>query len=462
MERHRILLLCVALGGLVASGCRREEAALGDAPGASAGGAAVAEQEQRLNVLMIVVDTLRRDHLSCYGYERETSPNIDRLAAGGTRYDRASSQAPWTTASIGSLMTSRYPSELGIKSDRSVLHDDHLLLAEMLRAAGYRTAAAISHNFCSSKWNFDQGFESFDESNVLGHQELSSPGVTARGIELLEELQSEPFFLWLHYFDPHFAYNEHTEHAFGDPETYGERVTAGMPFSKLTKLRKTLSQEELQQIRDYYDSEIRYTDRYIGQVLDKLAELELDENTLVVLTADHGEEFLDHDRLGHAKTLYREVIGVPLIIRAPGRAPSVVDDPVGLVDVTPTILECLGLDATSVIRGTSLFAQSPDRPVFMENARGKPIRAVVHGRYKLVEQIGRNRFELYDLQQDPAEQNNLAHSEAERGAELKQLLKGWAKALAEAPVQAVETDLSDELQDHLKAMGYGNGDDEDE
>ncbi|TDJ69087.1 MAG: hypothetical protein E2O39_12300 [Planctomycetota bacterium] len=123
----------------------------------------------RPNVLMIVVDMLRRDHLGCYGYERDTSPHPDRFAATAVRYDRAYSQAPWTTASIGSLMTSLYPSQLGIESDRSVLHSDQVLLAEILAANGYATGAAISHTFCSSKWNFNQGFELFDESNVLGH-----------------------------------------------------------------------------------------------------------------------------------------------------------------------------------------------------------------------------------------------------------------------------------------------------
>ena len=417
----------------------------------------------RPNVLMIVVDTLRRDHLGCYGYERDTSPHIDRFAATAVRYDRAYSQAPWTTASIGSLMTSLYPSQLGIESDRSVLHSDQVLLAEVLAANGYATGAAISHTFCSSEWNFSQGFELFDESSILGHRKLSSPGVTQVGIEYLEQHKDEPFFLWLHYFDPHFAYNEHSEYAFGDGGAYDGPVEPGMLFSKLNKLRRSLDDADVAQLIGFYDSEVRYTDDHLGRVLAKLDELGLTEDTLVVFTADHGEEFMDHGRLGHAKTLYSEVVHVPLIVRYPGGAPGVVTGPVGLVDVFPTVLEVLGITTELALAGSSLQPGADgsitSRPVFTENARGNPQRATIVGTYKLVEHIREGRFELYDIVADPAESNDLYGELEHPTDELKLQLADWAEMLARTDVKRQAIELTETLSESLEAMGYA-GDDE--
>ena len=148
----------------------------------------------RPNVLVIVVDTLRQDDLGTYGYGRDTSPHIDALARDGVVYQQAVSQAPWTTASIGALMTSRYPTTLGIRGSRSVLNEDLEMMAETLHEAGYLTKGIISHTFCSARWNFHQGFEQFDESSIAQHSETTAPAVTAMALEFLEISPAEPFF----------------------------------------------------------------------------------------------------------------------------------------------------------------------------------------------------------------------------------------------------------------------------
>ncbi len=421
------------------------------------------------NVVLIVVDTLRRDHLGCYGYERATSPHIDRLAREGVRYANALSQAPWTTPSLGALFTSQYPSTLGIENDRSAVPDEFVLLPEALASHGYTNAAVISHTFCSAKWRFDQGFQHFDESNVLGHDGVSSQGVSDDALDFLASHAGGPFFLWLHYFDPHFAYKGHAEHDFRDA-SYAGAVRDGMPFSELTQLRESLGAVDVAQIVDLYDSEIAHTDGQIGRVLDDLRQRGLFEDSLVILTADHGEEFLDHGRLGHAKTLYQELVHVPLLVKFPRATPGVVEGPtpgvverrVALIDVYPTVLEVLGLESAVPLEGRSLpRSEDPDaapRSLFCETSRGKRQRAIVRGRYKLVERIRRGEFDVFDLAVDPLEQVPLDPGQVAQLADLRAELEAWATDVAARASAGAEVELSEEELSELEALGYGGDD----
>ena len=307
------------------------------------------------NVLLIVVDTLRRDHLGCYGYERDVSPHIDRLAADSVRYENAYSQAPWTTPSIGALLSSQYPSTLGIRNERSVLSQDLVLLPELLQEYGWSTGAVVSHGFCSSKWGFDQGFDFFDETNVLGHAGVSSAGVTRAALRFIDAHAGDPFFLWLHYFDPHNEYLSHPGHGYQRERPYRGPVNPRNNFYKLRRILDRLGPPDWDELRRLYDSEIAFTDHHIGRVLERLRSLELYEDSLVILTADHGEEFGDHGRLGHAHSLYQELVHVPLLVKYPGSEPLVAEDPVALVDLYPTLLEFLGLPLPEGLVGRSLF-----------------------------------------------------------------------------------------------------------
>ena len=316
----------------------------------------------------------------------------------------------------------------------------------------------MSHRFCSARWGFDQGFDVFDESNVQDHAAITSPAITATALRFIEAHADRPFFLWLHYFDPHFAYREHPGFGLPRDDRYRGPIDSGMSFRALMKMRDSLQPEDIAELERLYDSEIAFTDHHIGVVLERLRELQLFERTLIVLTADHGEEFLDHGKLGHTKTLYDELVRVPLIIRAPGGAPGVVAEPVALLDVFPTVLEAAGVGVDHELEGRSLLDREPgadaSRTVFTETDRPRTQRAALAGGMKLIEDVERRRFELYDLHDDPGEQRNLAErsgGDVERlAAELARLR---SRLTADSP-DAQRIDLSDEEVESLRALGY--------
>lgn len=422
------------------------------------------------NVVMIVVDTLRSDHLGCYGYHRDTSPNIDRFAAGAVRYANAYAAAPWTTPSVGSLLTSRYPSELGIVAEPNRLDDRFVLLSEALAGEGYATGAVVSHFFLGSEWNFDQGFGAFDESNVLGHAGISSPGTTESALRLLRAGKDlQPFFLFVHYFDPHYDYFEHPGHRFSNPEYRGP-IRSGARFEELMEQIPSLTEEDRLQLVDLYDSEISFTDAHIGRLLDAVGELGLGDDTVVVLTADHGEELLDRGGIGHGHSLYNEQIAVPLIIRYPGGAPAVVERSVGLIDVYPTLLAHLRVGIDHRISGRSFLGierrGAPARAVFSESEWGA-VRGAIAGPLKLLHHLPDGPQRLFDLRTDPGETRDLLPRLAvgwdpatapglapAAHAELREQLAAWMQVMERSRRKGTEVDLSEEDRAQLRALGY--------
>jgi choline-sulfatase len=419
-----------------------------------------AARPERPNVLLVVIDTLRSDHLSCYGHERATSPQLDALAARSWVYDRAYAQAPWTTPSIGALLTSRYPTTLGIRSDRSVLPEDEITLAETLQADGYHTAAVVSHSFCSSRWGFAQGFQDFDESNVLGHDAVTSEGVTARGLAFLESRRdsAQPWFLWLHYFDPHCAYVEQTE-TFGGAGSYAGPVRSGQLYSELWKQRRDLEPEDHAELRRLYDSEIHHTDAQLGRILSHLESTGALEDTIVVVTADHGEEFGDHGSIGHARTLHEELIRVPLVVRIPGQEPQRIDDPVALVDLYPTVLSALGTEVPAGRVGQDIRpggpGLQPGRVVYSETSRGARLRAAIQGPWKVIREGRMPQPAVYDLGRDPLEQASLPIASAPEAQDLTRALDDWWGALKDEAREEATLDLGGEEQQLLEQLGYG-------
>jgi arylsulfatase A-like enzyme len=402
-----------------------------------------------------VVDTLRADHTSAWGYGRETSPVLERLAASGRRYAHATSQAAWTTASIGSLMTSQYPSIIGLDRERVAMPRDVTTLAEVLHDHGLRTGAVVSHSFCSDEYNFDQGFDSFDDSNVLGHVGVSSPGVTEEAIGFLEQHAKEPFFLWVHYFDPHFAYTLHEGYDFDPGSTYDGPVRNEMRYAQLNDL--TLGPRDVQELHRFYDSEISWTDHHLGMLLDELDRLGIADRTMVVFTADHGEEFLDHGRIGHAKTVYEESVHVPLVVRCPHWSPGVVETPVANLDIFPTVLACLGIRAPWGLEGRALGPRDPrPRPILTQVAKGRAGLAVVQGDHKLVRRK-EGAYELYDLAADPLEQHDLAPAGGELYEDLVEQVEAFATRLAEEKRKGAKVKIDEEEADQLEALGYIEG-----
>jgi arylsulfatase A-like enzyme len=407
---------------------------LGCRPASGPGAAATPSARERApqSLLLIVVDTLRADHLGCYGYARPTSPRIDGLAREGVLFERAQSHSPWTMPSVATMFTSLEPREHGIADWKQPLEQRFLTLAEHLRARGYATEGYVSHGVLSRLYQFDQGFDVYDSSVAEGRlprDSTTAVEVTDLALPALARLgsQPKPFFLWVHYFDPHDAYLPH----------------AGLDFGP--------------QPVDRYDGEIAFTDRQVGRLLDALRERGLDGRTVVALVADHGEGFGAHRHLYHTVTLFDELLHVPLLVRAPGLAPGRVAEPVALVDLAPTLLALMGQPAPSEFRGRALpmrdgrFAPDPERPIVAETQRFASLRSLRVGRHKLIVDRERGSRKLFDLEADPGEQRNLRREQPELLARLEaQLERIYAQGLTSAP----RRELPPDVEEKLRSLGY--------
>jgi arylsulfatase A-like enzyme len=397
------------------------------------------------NLLLITVDTLRADHLSTYGHERPTSPRIDALALSGVVFEDAQAHASWTLPAMASLMTSHVSTTHGCWTMEDRLDDSYPTLAELLSDAGWTTAGVPSHTFIGSRYGFAQGFDDFDEELVkeqeaLSHRAITSDKVSDKGIAWLNQHagSDRPFFLWLHYFDPHERYLRHEE--------FTRRVA--------TPSRKEVS---------LYDGEIAFTDHHIGRVLDTLDALGITDRTLVVLTADHGEEFGDHGGVSHGDTLFTEVVRVPLILRVPGVAPARVAGTVRIIDVLPTVLELLDVPVP-VVAGASLAPalageSLAPRPALGELRlrEGKHVDSLTFGRWKLVVDLSGDRTLLFDREMDPTETMDVAAMEPDVVDELSshlQILIGQAALVGESFQQGAHVELDDNDRAMLDDLGY--------
>jgi arylsulfatase A-like enzyme len=419
---------------------------------------------------MIVVDTLRADHLGAYGAQRNTSPNIDRLATGSVRFERAYSAAPWTKPSVASMISGLYPTHHQVESLAAVVPDEVVTLAEILREQGYATAGVVSHSLLSRKHGFAQGFDVYLESEGRGHEYVSSPGVTSQARAQLNRLADEgrPFFLFVHYFDPHYAYQSHPEYGFaGEPPRRLERLGT---IERIRQRMDLVTEAELDHLRDRYDEEIRFTDESIGGLLTHLEALDLDSQTIVVLTGDHGEEFKERDWIGHVRTVYDELVRVPLLIRAPAASPRTVADPVSLVSLVPTLLELLGLQSThggaQAPSLASLITGGSDRPgdYILTEVNYVPLhddskkrafkRALIGPRYKLIHNVDEARYELYDMLEDEGESIDLSGSHPEDVARLRSELEVHVRRIESAKLEAAQRSLSNAEVEQLEALGY--------
>lgn len=447
----------IALGALLVSGCTRPRT------------------EPAQNVLVIVIDTLGAEHLGAYGGPTR-SPSIDRLAREGVLFERAFSTAPWTKPSIASLFTGVMPSRHGVRRLTDRLNESVATLAEHAQACGFETHAVISHFLITTEHGYGQGFDTFDGSAIAGHEGISSRKVTDQALAFLERRTDERFFLFVHYFDPHFAYHQHKR--FAHTGDYEGPVASGMEIWSLRDLRGELAQADVEHLRDLYREEIAFTDFHVGRLLDALAEHGLAEDTLVVFTADHGEELMEHGWIGHTRTLYDELLRVPLIISLPSRIePRVVPEPVSLLDVAPTIAQLAGLPRLPGWEGTSLApllcegkGVHLNRPVFAEVSFGNADpgaearnpraadkvahkTAVIVNDLKLIHDEPSDSYELFDRRSDGEERKNLWQAGFQSSHPLAQRLRAWEKARAEGSLG--DAAVFDEAQlEELRRLGY--------
>ncbi len=366
-------------------------------------GCGPAERARPPHVILISIDTLRADHLGCYGYPRETSPAIDVLASRGVRFENAFSQASWTLPSHMSVMTSQYASVHGVENDEVSLAESVTTLAEAFRQGGYYTSAFVSWVYVGRSFGFAHGFDQFRELINRDHLQMASGGGAYRAEHVTGHVASwldaylkrtlagegvgegvgggagegagggngqdggRPLFLFVHYFDPHMDYSPPPPYdtMFGSPYS-GPAKGTHRYLSRYIKYFPVppaqMPERDREHVVALYDGEIRYTDDHLGRLLAFLdSKLDLDR-CVVALMSDHGEEFGDHGSMeGHGWTLYDEVIRVPLILRLPEAraAGSVVGRPVELIDLAPTLLSLASLDAPEGFQGEDLTRWIP-------------------------------------------------------------------------------------------------------
>jgi len=413
------------------------------------------------NVIIITIDTLRADRLGCYGNKRNTSPNIDKFAQKGVLYENAISQAPWTLPSMMSMYTSLYPSHVGAKNIYSNMMNELLTLPEFMKNNFYNTIAVISHIVVSKIYGFSQGFNTFNQQHIAQLDEISSEIITKQAVEYISQNKNEKFFLWVHYFDPHHNYKDHSEYTYSDG--YSGVLPKNLDAKELNKINSSLNENDLKYVKDVYDEEISYTDKYIGVLIDSLDELGLMDNTIIVLTSDHGEEFMERTRIGHGSSLYRELIHVPLIIYNPLEIDKMgkrISKHVEIRNIAKTITELSGLDE-NLFEGINLLDDEKlnlDHIVISENYGfeiGNRTEAIIYQNWKLINNAKSQVSELYKIDSDKNETNNIYTMNNEEINIQKEKLQSIISMINNNNEEdSDESELSKEDIKQLKALGY--------
>ncbi len=404
------------------------------------------------NVLFLTVDTLRADHLGFYGYGKPTSPRLDAFAERSVVFERALASASWTLPALASVFTGAFSSTHRCWSFGSRLSESFTTLPEVLTASGYDSACFVSHLFCTSRHGLQQGFvhcdDAFAHPAVEPDVAVTSERIADEGIRFLERKAAapdgSPWLLWLHFFDPHASYVEHggISERFATPGPRENVVIEG----------------------DLYDGEIAFTDEHVGRVLDALERTGALERTIVVLLADHGEEFQDHGGTGHGHTLFEELVRVPLVIRAPGIEPGRIGGLVRTVDLLPTVLDLAELVPPECEGATlrPVLERRPAREVpALFEIRQNPaytLEGIAEGRWKLVHPLAAGgRSALYDLGEDPRERRDLSAERPEVLLRLTELLRGMRESAEERSRDhevPPDGNLTPAVLEQLRGLGY--------
>jgi arylsulfatase A-like enzyme len=429
----------------------------------------------RPNLILITIDTLRADHTSLYGYSRDTTPELSKLAAAGTTFEVAYAPASSTGPSHATMFTGKYPTSHGLVKNGTPLAPKQETLAEILSGQGYQTAAVVSSFVLDRRFGLDQGFETYqddfeaEESTVKleewrGHDvpkgfDRRADDATRRATRWLwfERDKERPFFLFVHFFDPHSPY--------APPEEFAQHFTLG---PALGSKRGAEYAEELRK----YDAEIAYTDRELGSLLGAFEAQGLLDDTLVVVTSDHGEGLMDHGVWLHGLDVHEESVRVPLLLRWPGVVPEGkrASEPVALVDLAPTLLDLMSIphDRES-LEGRSLApylrgeaSLDPNQPVFLHRrwiadtrvdgveVSGEQFGVRVGG-LKLIDHTTDRSDELYDVEADPGETRNLLSRSPDDHQRLSKILESWK---LEHVGESGSSRLSEGVRKALEALGY--------
>ncbi|MCP3982452.1 MAG: sulfatase-like hydrolase/transferase [bacterium] len=397
-------------------------------------------------VVIVTFDTTRADRIGCYGYEDAETPSLDAFAEESVLFENAISQVPTTLPSHSTMFTGLYPHDHGVRYNIVFrLGSDAVTLAERLKARDWSTAAFPATLILSKKFGLDQGFDTYLEPPAKGKGDARHPVLVMRpaeeqvdlALDWLDEHPDEKSFVWVHFYDPHGPYSP--------------------PFPYSAKYRDRP-----------YDGELAYTDKHFGRLIEGLKADRKWDRTLVIVAGDHGEGLHDHNERYHAYLLYETTQHVPMIVRAPGTSGTREAEPVVLADITPTVLDLVGIEVPENLRGVTLRPALegdalPARELYFESMAGslnygwQELRGVRSGRWKLIDSA--SDPELYDLQTDPLEKTNLAELEKDRLGELREALAALQASLQEGDLaeDAQDAVMDPETAALLASLGYTGG-----
>lgn len=467
------------------------------------------------NVILIVMDTTRRDHLSCYGYQKKTTPNLDMLSRESLLCTNAYSTSSWTLPSHASIMTGLYPLQHGahfsVNSNEislfhlpfsiNILSDNFTTLAEIMSRQGYNTAGVVASVLCHKSFGIAQGFDYYHDSfqkvsHDLNHYivfRIASKlialnkifnsrgyGNTKRATEInqlafswLNQNYREPFFLFLNYFDPHATYQP--------PSPY-DRLYEGKEYFRhilenhggfwniypaVMNNNHQLTDKERAYFLSQYDGEIAYLDYYIGALIEKLKSLKIYDKSMIIITADHGELLGEHNLMDHSKTLYEELTNIPLIIKYPASLKKIgtFELPVSLIDIMPTVLSTIGISRPDNIEGEPITQVPAKRKIFAELNRStrwiellgsrfdRDLRAIYNGDFKYI-WASNGKNELYNTKKDPKESHNLVQEMTDIASAMNRDLQSRIELLEPSKAIKKAPKASTPIKDKLRFLGY--------
>jgi len=429
------------------------------------------------NIVLITIDTLRADHLSCYGYERKTSPNIDDIAEKGITFKNAIAPSSWTAPSMVSLFTSTYPINHGVihglnyrreskNYNKEVFSSDLITLPAILKTQGYTTFGVSSNHNLTAQFGFARGFDYFTYRG-----QATADRVNRSVYSWVDAInKSDKYFLWVHYMDPHHPYRARSpwiEH-YSSQSLTKKLDLSEMSARELLRLIPTFKDDPqaLSNLVALYDSEINYVDSHIGDLIQKF---NLDKNTLLIITSDHGEEFLEHNFIGHSINLYQETIHIPLVIKLPHSFKKrIVNKYVNLVDIMPTILHILDINSPEQTLGKKkkkkkgpllwlkkmLIRREKPEYSFAELDKESVLKTIITPEWKYIYDFRRKNEQLYNIKSDLLELHNLVDKETEQRNQLKEQLFNWASSAKQYYAKSLSIQLSPEERKKLEAMGY--------
>jgi arylsulfatase A-like enzyme len=463
-------------------------AALAALPGATGtraapGGARAAPGADARNVLLILIDAARPDHLGVYGYERDTTPNLDALARRSVIATRYLSNSSYTIPSVASIWTSRNPAAHGVTNYGNVLREEFTTLAEAFRQAGYETAAFSATLLITREFGFAQGFDTYrvfreyrsdffyarvlDATGLVPREKrVNAEYLNARVLRWLDQPRDRPFFLVVFYADPHFEYNAPLDliERFADPDYL--RVAGISEFQEAYRRGKRRDDESLAFVKSLYDAELAYVDRAVGGLWKRIEEMGEAGRTVVAVTSDHGEAFFEHGASRHGKSLYLEELHCPLVIVDPAREGQAwVEAPTRGIDIYPTLLEAAGVPPPAGLEGSSILPlvgggpRAAVRESLMIVSKENYLQAFWVDPWMLI--FNRDRIktpadhglELYNLDRDPGQRENLADARPELRARMVAALDARVRE-SRAAGPAPEKPIDRERMELLRELHY--------